>query len=517
MILYRDDDWLVVDKPEGLATHAGKPGELGVVEWLKLHHGLETHVVSRLDRGTSGVLLLARTPAASARAQEIHEQGQALKTYHFLTAIAPAAESWICEEPLDDKSARTEFQVIGEGGQVRTSAGTLELTRVEARILRGRKHQIRRHASVSGAPILGDRQYGGDNHGRICLHCRQVDWPGLAQPLISEDPPSFQALAAGENAGLAICHDRRLQWLPTITDTFRAVHRDEIPGLPAAVDVYGPFFDAIWFDETADPEKAAQRLDPVLAEISGRHGCRGGIVRTHRRNPHQRSLVTETRVVGEAPPDFFTVQEHGLQYEISLTKTQHTGLFLDQRDTRRRVYLGAKGRRLGNLFAYTGSFSVAAIAGEGEVAFSVDVAKPGLNTGKRNFELNGLADSGRGKFVQEDVRRWLERQLRRQAEKPREWQPLDLVVCDPPVFASSKKGGKFSLEKEWPRLAEATRRLLGPQGQALFANNHRSGDHRAYRRALEERFTTVTDLRPPFDFPVAEGRPHHVRLFWCGA
>ena len=515
MILYRDDDWLVVDKPDGLATHAGKPGELGAVEWLSLHHGLETHVISRLDRGTSGVLLLARSAAASGRAQEVHEQGLALKTYHFLTPARPASETWVCDEPLDGKEARTEFRTLGPGGRPSTAAGHGELTRVEARIRRGRKHQIRRHAFATGVPILGDREYGGENFGRVCLHCRQVDWPGLDEPLVSPDPPSFMALAAGEKPDLALCHDRRLQWLPTITDTFRAVHRDEVPGLPAAVDVYGPYFDAIWFDETADPRKAADRLDPVLGEISRRYGCRGGIIRTHRRNPHQRGLVTETRVLGEAPPDFFTVQEHGLQYEISLTRTQHTGLFLDQRDTRRRVFLAAEGKRLGNLFAYTCSFSVAAIAAGGEVAFSVDVARPGLNTGKRNFELNGLQDGGKGKFVQEDVRRWLERQLRRQEEKPDEWQDLDLMVCDPPVFASSKKGGKFSVEKEWPRLAEATRRLLGPGGQALFANNHRGGDHAAYRRALAERFASVTDLRPPLDFPVAEGRPHHVRLFWC--
>ncbi len=519
MILYRDDDWLVVDKPEGLATHGGKVGELGVVEWLELHHGLETHIVSRLDRGTSGVLLLARTPRASARAQEIHESGQALKTYHFLTTATPPSAGWSCEDPLDGKPARTEFQVLGPGGHLRSAAGMLELTRVEARILRGRRHQIRRHAAAAGVPILGDMAYGGVRHGRICLHCHQVQWPGVEAQLVSEDPPSFAALAAGESAPTSVdlltCHDRRLQWLPSITDTFRAVHREEVTGLPVAIDIYGPFFDAIWFDEDADPVRAARRLDPVLTEISRRYGCRGGIVRTHRRNPHQRTLVTETRAMGEAPPDFFTVQEHGLQYEVSLTRTQHTGLFLDQRDTRRRMFRCAAGRRLANLFAYTCSFSVAAIAGEGEVAFSVDVARPGLNTGKRNFELNGLSEGGRGKFVQEDVRRWLDRQLRRMEENPRQWQPLDLIICDPPVFASSKKGGKFSVEKEWPRLAEASRQLLGDGGLALFANNHRSGDHAAYRKALEERFATVTDLRPPLDFPVAEGRPHHVRLFWC--
>ena len=98
----------------------------------------------------------------------------------------------------------------------------------------------------------------------------------------------------------------------------------------------------------------------------------------------------------------------------------------------------------------------------------------------------------------------------------REDRSLDLVICDPPVFASAKDGGQFSLESEWPRLAARTAGLLGPDGAAVFANNHRTGDHAFYRRTLERHFAEVTDLRPPLDFPVFARRPHHVRTFWCG-
>jgi hypothetical protein len=52
-------------------------------------------------------------------------------------------------------------------------------------------------------------------------------------------------------------------------------------------------------------------------------------------------------------------------------------------------------------------------------------------------------------------------------------------------------------------------------GQALFANNHRGGKHQYYQEILEKHFPQVVDMRPPLDFPVAEGRPHHVRMFWC--
>jgi 23S rRNA G2069 N7-methylase RlmK/C1962 C5-methylase RlmI len=109
----------------------------------------------------------------------------------------------------------------------------------------------------------------------------------------------------------------------------------------------------------------------------------------------------------------------------------------------------------------------------------------------------------------------LSRQERRRDEKPEQFQSLDLVICDPPVVASAKDGGKFSLETEGPRLAAAAAGLMGPKGIAVFANNHRSGNHAFYRRALEEQFSEVMDLRPPLDFPVFPKRPHHVRTFWC--
>jgi 23S rRNA (cytosine1962-C5)-methyltransferase len=512
MILYRDTDWLAVDKPAGLATHAGKPGELGVVEWLELHLRLKTHVVSRLDRGTSGVLLLARTPEAAARAEEIHNSGTAAKVYEFYSAsdslVNGPGTSWTREDELDGKSATTRFTRLEK-------APRGAFTRYRATITHGRRHQIRRHAAASGVPILGDEDYEGARFARLMLHCAEVRWPEIEESIITEAPASFVALATGSDPNLAVCRDRRGKWPQVISDAFRIVHRDEIAGLPAAVDVYGEWFNAIWFDETSTPQKQTKLLHPVLNEICETFGLRGGIIRTHRRNPHQRGLVVETETLGETPPDTFTVREHSLDYEISLTRTQHTGLFLDQRDTRRRVALMAAEKRVANLFSYTCSFSVAAVAADAEVAFSVDAARPCLNTGKTNFALNGLTEGGKGKFIQEDARKWLDRQGKRLKENPREFAPWDLVICDPPVFASARDGGKFSLETEWPRLARQTSEILGPKGCAVFANNHRAGDHSFYRRELEQQFRVVTDLRPPLDFPVFPGRPHHVRTFWC--
>ena len=287
------------------------------------------------------------------------------------------------------------------------------------------------------------------------------------------------------------------------------MHRDEIPGLPAAIDVYGGWLNATWYDEHTGLDAAEAALGPHLDALGGR----GAVLRLHRRNPHRQGLVADIRVLGEPPPDALIVREHGLRFEVNLTRTQHTGLFLDQRDTRRRVALAAAGARMANLFAFTCSFSVAAAAAGCEVVFSVDTAKACLETGKTNFALNDLTAGGRGKFIRQDARRWLARQLRRRDEAPADHRPLDLVVCDPPVFAAAEDGGAFSVEQEWPQLAAGVAGLLRPGGLAVFANNHRGGDHGRYRAQLAEVFATVEDLPPPLDFPVLPGAEPHVRTF----
>ncbi|MBA4388743.1 MAG: hypothetical protein C0404_12230, partial [Verrucomicrobia bacterium] len=510
MILYQDEHWLVVDKPVGMATHAPRPGELGVVEWLELHLGLKTHVVSRLDRETSGVLLLARDAAASARAQRIHEGGGARKVYEFVSdcdvAAAGLPEAWVREDELDGKAARTEFRRLGP-------AGKSWLYRAE--IARGRTHQVRRHAAASGVPILGDAEHGGAVWPRLCLHCAEVRWPEISAHLRSPRPDSFGAAVSPVVLGYALCRERRGNWIAAVSDAHRAVHRDEIGGVPASIDVYGAWFDAVWYREGATAVEAAAELAPLLEMVARGHGCSGGVVRVHRRNPHGEGLIADLVTVGETPPGKFTVSEHGLRYEISLTKTQHTGLFLDQRDTRRRVALAAAGRRCANLFAYTCSFSVAAVAGGAEVAVSVDTAKACLATGRVNFELNGLAAGGRGKFVQEDVRGWLQRQLRKRESEGEAFKPWDLVICDPPVFASSKDGGPFTLEKEWPELARGFAMLLSRDGIAVFANNHRGGDQGRYSRQLADAFSVVTEIGEAVDFPDANGVQPHSCTYWC--
>lgn len=502
MILFRDDHLLAVDKPAGMAAEAERSGELGAVEWLALHLGEAVCPTGRLERGASGVFLCTGTGTQKLEGRAVYDL-----ISHVDVRILGRDDVWTCTDPLGDAVPPIRFERID-------ASDGFVFYRADAEV--GDSDRIRRLAASSGVPLLGDGSAGGRTWPRLGLHCAEIVCNDFSVPMTAPTPPSFAALAEGRDPAFDLCCDRRGRWLSAITDAFRAVHRDEIPGLPAAVDVYGDWFDGVWFDESVDLDTARAALEPILVRTAATYGCRGGTMRIHRRNPHQRTLVTETTIVGETPPARFTVREHDLRYEVSLTETQHTGLFLDQRDTRRRLAVMAAGKRLANLFAYTCSFSVAATAAAAEVAFSVDVARACLSTGMTNFELNGLTETKRGKFVQQDVRKWLQRQQRRRRERLEEFQPFDLIVCDPPVFASSKDGGSFSVEKEWRPLALAAAELLADGGVAVFANNHRGGDHQEYLRAVIDAFGTAVELSPPLDFPTGPDDPHHVRTFWCG-
>jgi 23S rRNA (cytosine1962-C5)-methyltransferase len=508
--IYHDTSWLVVNKPTGISTHAAHAGDLGVAEWLKLHLATSVHVFSRLDKGTSGVLVMALTTAARAKAMKIHRHNLSKKTYYFVSNKKhDDQKNWACKTPLDGEKCETVFWL-------EKSTNRYHLYRAE--IARGKTHQIRRHAALCHIPILGDDEYAGAPFPRLCLHCAQVAWPEIQQELKAAMPDSFLWLLEGrdnQQIHTACAYERRQHWLAPVTDAFRVVHRGEVLDQPASIDVYGPWMSMTVFDEKISAQQALEAWQPTLNDLASRYNCHGGLVRVHRQNPHQRKLTGALLGWGEPFPTNWTVREHDLLYNLVFDEAQHVGLFLDQRDSRQRLAQVAVDRRVANLFSFTCSFSAVAAKAGAEVVFSVDLAKGCLEQGKKNFALNKLTDEGRGKFIQGDVRTWLAKQLRQKKSTPVQFAPWDFIVCDPPVFAVTGHGHSFSVAKMWPELAGNVSALLSDRGIALFANNHRGGSDRFYHETLKKHFSSVTPLSPPLDFPELPGRPTHVRIFWC--
>ncbi len=508
--LYRDPDWLIVNKAVGLPVQTANFWEPGLVEWIELHHGLELYACSELEKDASGVLVLARSPQAGNEAQRFCEQALARNIYYFISdRETPGGKTWICRRPLDGETCETSFEFLKE-------QNGYSLYRAE--VVHEGSQQIRRHAAASGLPILGDRECGGTHFPRLCLHCGEVRWPGLSKAVSIEIPQSFHWLLAGRERMLveaAVAYERRLDWLSGITDAFRCIHRGELQGRPLAIDRFGAWLCVTGFDEKLPSKNLRASLEPVLDYLQELFGCQGGVIRTNRRDPHRRKLFGDVMNWGKKLPETFLVREHGLIFEVALNGSQHVGLFLDQRDSRRRIGLMAQGKRVANLFSFTCSFSAVALKSSAEVVCSIDLAAGSLARGKRNFAQNNLGETGRGKFIREDVQKWLARQKRKKRANPTAFQAWDVVVCDPPVFASSGKGRSFSVKEAWPELAGSVRSILSANGIAIFSNNHRGGDEAYYFSELTKHFSTVSRMRPPLDFPELPGLAAHVRMYWC--
>lgn len=200
-ILYEDEDVIAVDKPAGMVVHAGAGAHSGTLVNALLHHfgalsqlggELRPGIVHRLDRYTSGVLLVARSDSAHRKLAEQFAARTVEKVYLALVHGKVKGEQGRIDKPISRDPARrvrmtarrgtgraaiTEYKVVRRFGQ---------FTLLEVRIKTGRTHQIRAHFASLGHPVAGDRVYGAPAQveglpplGRFFLHAYRV---GFAQP-----------------------------------------------------------------------------------------------------------------------------------------------------------------------------------------------------------------------------------------------------------------------------------------------------------------------------------------------
>lgn len=203
-VLYEDGDILVVDKPAGMLIHPSRAKNSGTLANLVAGYYRRTgqscafHPVTRLDRDTFGITLLAKNAYVHARAQETPLK----KTYHALVFGGPAEEAGIIDAPIarrplpsllrevreDGKPSRTRFQVLERGER---------LCRLALRPITGRTHQLRVHCAWMGFPILGDPQYGspesqalsralGLGHQMLCAKRLEFPHPVTGETLALE-------------------------------------------------------------------------------------------------------------------------------------------------------------------------------------------------------------------------------------------------------------------------------------------------------------------------------------------
>ena len=186
-ILYEDDDVIVVNKPSGLLTHAkgGLSDEPTVAEIIRPKTSFATDtdrpgIVHRLDRDTSGLLIIAKNPESAAHLQRQFAERTAKKTYIAITDGKPKLNAAKIDLPIGrNPSAPSTFRIDPNGKPAQTVYCVLAendaQSLVKLKPTTGRTHQLRVHLAHLNAPILGDRVYGKSSDCRMMLHAQKLE------------------------------------------------------------------------------------------------------------------------------------------------------------------------------------------------------------------------------------------------------------------------------------------------------------------------------------------------------
>jgi 23S rRNA pseudouridine1911/1915/1917 synthase len=207
-VLFEDQDIIVVTKPPGVVVHPAAGHRKGTLVHGLLHHcdnlpgigGLERPgIVHRLDKDTSGVMVIAKTEKAHQGLVELFKERQVKKVYRAIVVGIPAAEKGYIRQPIGrHRGNRKKMAVLEHGGREAVTAWSVlerfqvPLTYIEARPETGRTHQIRVHMAHLGYPVAGDASYGTKlqkqlnekfNIKRQCLHAYSLSF---AHPVTGE-------------------------------------------------------------------------------------------------------------------------------------------------------------------------------------------------------------------------------------------------------------------------------------------------------------------------------------------
>ncbi len=269
----------------------------------------------------------------------------------------------------------------------------------------------------------------------------------------------------------------RLRQQLALTDStaYRLINAegDFLPGV--TVDRYGDYLLVQLYSKAWQPH--LKLLTDVLQELLSPRG----IYEKHRpQNTRQLAANADTKkygtlLTGKAAPQSLAVKENGLTFLVQLEQGLHTGLFLDQRSNRRDLMQRVAGKRVLNLFSYTGAFSVAAAAGGARHVTSIDASGRYNEMARENFSANGLDLRNHG-FITGDCLTELGTLTQRSA-------PFDIILMDPPSFSTTAQN-RFTTRGGTADLVAAALPLLSAHGLLIASSNHQKVDTADYLKEL---------------------------------
>ena len=185
-------------------------------------------------------------------------------------------------------------------------------------------------------------------------------------------------------------------------------------------------------------------------------------------------------VYGQEAPDFFTVLENGVLYQVFMNDGLMTGIFLDQHEVRGSLVDGlAMGKSLLNMFSYTAAFSVSAAMGGASQTTSVDLAKRSRELSQAHFQANGISTDDH-RFVVMDVFEYFK-------YAKRKGLTYDVIVLDPPSFARNKKQ-TFSVAKDYHKLISQSLEILNPEGIIIASTNAANVSRQKFTEQIDKGF-----------------------------
>ena len=538
--LWEDDYLLAVAKPAGVDVggQSDRRGG-GLIDLLcELRGGDETLTpINRLRLYESGVLLLGKDPAiveplrANLRAGKIKQEFAAVVTGRMdrprmelvPRSAAPRRDEGRKAKGRTRPASRSQKTATRtprrQAGEPTTNVKSIKVgkgrTYVRCTTNVANTHALRAQLRGARLRLLGDglhdRSRRPDRVELTCLHLAKMVFrhPAREVPitLTCRAPMAIAGMVDGKRdveRPLAAALTRRLPCLMgRETNSFRLLtgRCENLRGLVA--EKYGP---VVILEVREDSAALKDSLRDIARWYQDHLGVEAVLVKDIVGGAGGLDAEPSTGVrpvkpiVGMPVRSELIVMERGLKFEIHPHAGRSVGLFLDQRENRRRVREMAAGKSVLNLFAYTCGFSVAAAAGGASRTVSVDLAPGQLEWGKRNFALNGLDTSDQA-FIRSDAAGYLKRAAR-------EGMSFELIVIDAPTFAhAGKRGQSFSFVRDLPALVRGASALLLADGIMLISTNNRALSMSRLKELVKQgagrrRFRVLATPPLPLDFAV---------------
>ena len=265
---------------------------------------------------------------------------------------------------------------------------------------------------------------------------------------------------------------RKAYYQDELTTAFRLFNQegDGFGGL--TVDLYGDYAVFSWYNSYVYQIRKviSEAFRQVFPEVLG----------TYEKIRFQGLDYESAHVYGQEAPDFFTVLENGVLYQVFMNDGLMTGIFLDQHEVRGSLVDGlAMGKSLLNMFSYTAAFSVAAAMGGANQTTSVDLAKRSRELSQAHFQANGISTDDH-RFVVMDVFEYFK-------YAKRKGLTYDVIVLDPPSFARNKKQ-TFSVAKDYHKLISQSLEILNPGGIIIASTNAANVSRQKFTEQIDKGF-----------------------------